>query len=483
MNTVTLPFVLFAELLEAGSDNESGLNDAVRVVSQGLLKKRVAAESVPITRSGFEEETAAMKKSAKKAIRDQGANSRPTVEELYRDDVRVAMQQGLYELVVQAGLQSVLQLLEQERTELCGPRYRHQRERQARRGGHVKSSLPFGGRRISVKRPRVVDLEGKEIPLASWYELTSSDAMSRRAFEQMVLGVATRSFGRSLERLPEGVQEKGTSRSSVSRHFVAATMKGLERLMGRELSGLDIVAVYIDGLHFRDHVVLVALGLDVDGQKHILGIREGATENEAACTGLLSGLVERGLRGDRTRLFVVDGAKGLRRSIKNVFGERALVQRCQFHKVRNIVNHLPDYMHASIRSTLRQAYRSDDPKRATRILLNLARGLEPKWPSAAASVREGLDETLTVLGLGLPRVLERSLSSTNPLESVNRQLRKVSRRVNCWRGGTMMLRWVTAGALEAEAGFRRVKGAKHMAKLVQRLRDKDAVLSANEKAA
>jgi putative transposase len=422
-----------------------------------------------------------MKKNARRSVANQEAT--PRIEDLWGDELQVLIQQGLHALVVKVGLDGVRRMLEQERTALCGPRYQHRRDRGARRGGHVKSSLPYGGRRISVLRPRVVNLEGQQVPLALWDELASSDAMSERAYEQMVVGVASRKFARSLEPLPQEMQERGTSRSSVSRLFVAATVKRLERLMSRDLSGLDIVAVYIDGLHFREHVVLVALGLDVEGQKHILGIREGATENEIACTGLLGDLVVRGLRPDRTRLFVIDGAKGLRRSVTNVFGDRALVQRCQFHKVRNVVGHLPDSMLPSVRATMRQAYKCEDWQKATRMLQNLARRLQDQWPSAAASVREGLEETLTVSRLKLPRTLERSLSTTNPLESVNRQLRRIGQRAARWRTGTMILRWVTAGVLEAESGFRRIKGAKYMATLVQRLRDKDAALSATLKAA
>jgi transposase-like protein len=422
-----------------------------------------------------------MKKNARRSVANQEAACR--IEDLWDDDLRVLVQQGLHALVMKVGFDGVRRLLEQERTALCGPRYQHQRGRGARRGGHVKSSLPFGGRRVSVLRPRVVDLQGQEIPLPLWDELASTDVMSERAFRQMVVGVASRKFARSLEPLPQGMQERGTSRSSVSRLFVAATAKRLDRLMNRDISGLDIVAVYLDGLHFREHVVLVAMGLDVEGEKHILGIRDGATENEIACTGLLSDLVVRGLRPDRTRLFVIDGAKGLRRSVANVFGERALVQRCQFHKVRNVVGHLPDSMLPSVRATMRQAYKCQDWQKAMRMLQNLARSLKDRWPTAAASVLEGLEETLTVSKLKLPRTLERSLSTTNPLESVNRQLRRVGHRAARWRGGTMILRWMTAGVLEAERGFRRIKGAKYMAVLVQRLRDKDAALSAIEKAA
>ncbi len=420
-----------------------------------------------------------MHKNAKKRGSDQEQIFAPEIHELLGVEARG----DLHDWVVAVGLRALQALLEQERDLLCGPRYRHSAQRLASRGGHVPSSLPLGGQRVAVKRPRVVGADGREIPLESWRELSSSDPLMERAYEQMVLGVATRRYHRSLERLPDGVAAGGTSRSSVSRRFAQATAARLDQLLRRDLSPWDIVGVYIDGLHFRGHVVLVALGVDVEGYKHILGLWDGATENEVACDGLLSDLVVRGLKPRRMRLFVIDGAKGLRRSISNVFGAYALVQRCQFHKVRNVINHLPKAMHPSVRKALHQAYKSPDLETAKRLLHNLARRLQEERPSAAASVREGLEETLTTRSLGLPRRLERSFSTTNPLESVNDQLRFISRRVKKWRGGTMILRWVAAGALEAECSFRRVHGALNMPKLVQALRQRESRLLVQQRAA
>lgn len=420
-----------------------------------------------------------MKKTVRKHHKGQGPKTGRQlvlpVGELIRDN--------LYQLVVALGLGEVGRMLEDERTTICGPRYHHAEDRTATRAGHVSSSLPFGGRRISVQRPRVVDMQGQEVPLRTWEELASSDSLSDRAYEQMLIGVATRQYRRSLDALPADVPETGTSKSAVSRRFVEATAARLKDLLHRDLRERQIVAVFIDGLHFREHVVLVALGVDIEGRKHILGIHEGATENGPACTSLLSGMIERGLRPDQMRLFVIDGGKGLRRAIGDTFGEYGLVQRCQFHKVRNVIGYLPKRMHAAVRRALHEAYKSERVETARRLLQNLARRLEQERPSAAASIREGLEETLTVRKLGLPHLLERSFSTTNPLESVNDRLRFISRRVKRWRGGTMILRWITAAALEAESSFRRVKGAVHMPHLVRALREHEMALRANQRAA
>ena len=419
----------------------------------------------------------------KKSLRNRDVSQDQTSGKQLHLPVGELVRDNLYELVVALGLEEVRRLLEGERTEVCGPRYRHRVERKATRAGHVKSSLPFGGRRIAVRRPRVVDETGREIPLETWQGLAAADALTERAFEQMMLGVATRQYRRSLDALPAEVQESGTSRSAVSRRFVEATKARLANLIERDLQQWNIVAVYLDGLHFREHVVLVALGVDTEGRKHVLGLHEGATENEPACTSLLSGMVTRGLRPDRMRLFVIDGAKGLRRAVENVFGQYALVQRCQFHKVRNVISHLPKRMHAGARHALHQAYKSESPETARRLLQNLARSYQEDHPSAAASIREGLDETLTTRRLGLPHRLERSFSTTNPLESVNDRLRFITHRVKRWRGGTMILRWITAAALEAETRFRRVQGAIDMPKLVKAIKDREPALLANRRAA
>jgi transposase-like protein len=377
----------------------------------------------------------------------------------------------LLALVHQLGLQAFAAMLEAERAELCGPRYKHDGSRTATRSGSTRGEVALGGRRVAVRRPRVVDRHGKEVPLEAWAKLSRTDPLDSRAFEQMAIGVATRKYARSLDVLPEDIESRGASKSAVSRRFVALTVEKLAQWMSRPLGDLDIWAVFIDGIHFGEHVVLCALGVDSSGNKHVLGLWEGATENEVACKAMLENLVERGLKAERHRLFIIDGSKALRAAIRSLYGRRALVQRCQVHKVRNVLGHLPDERHKDVRATMREAYKCTKVDTAKRLLNNLARSLQKKHPSAASSLREGLDETLTVMSLGLAASLTRTLSTTNPIENLNGLLRSTTRRVKRWDDGTMILRWALVGVLEATRGFRRLKGHKDMNLLVAHLKE------------
>lgn len=384
--------------------------------------------------------------------------------------------EALWDTVVLSGFAFVEEELEAERTALCGRRYAHQEQRQAVRAGHVPSSLVLGGRRIDIRRPRARSGEGHELSLPSWRAWSSRDPLDERAFEQMVLGVSTRRYARSLEPLPQEVTVHGISKSAVSERFVVGTQRRLAELMRRDLSGLKLVVVLIDGVHFADHVVLAAVGIDVNGTKHPLGLREGATENAAACRELLADLIERGLNPNRAILVVIDGAKAWRRAVIDTFGERAVLQRCHAHKKRNVTDALPERMRAWVRSTMNQAYTIRDPKRARRLLENLAHKLESAHPGAAASLREGLEETLTVMRLRLPESLERVLSSTNLIENLFSCVREIGRRVKRWQGGTMILRWTAAGVLEAERHFRKVAGYRALPKLVAALHSHDVAI-------
>jgi putative transposase len=387
---------------------------------------------------------------------------------------------ALYETVIGVGLACVDEALEAERAVLCGARYAHQAERQALRAGHVASSLVLGGRRVAVSRPRARSVDGRELKLASWREWSARDPLDQRAMEQMVLGVSTRRYARSLEPLPAAVVVRGTSKSAVSERFVYGTERKLGELMNRELGGLKLVALLIDGVHFGEHVVLAAVGVDERGGKHVLGLREGATENAAAVKALLVDLVERGLDSNRSLLIVIDGAKALHKAVVEVCGRRALIQRCREHKKRNVTDALPQRLRHSVRSAMNQAYATRDGKRARRLLDNLARRLEHQHPGAAASLREGVEETLTVMRLGLPENLERVLSSTNLIENLFSRVREIGRRVKRWQNGTMVLRWTAAGVLEAERGFRKLAGYRAMPTLVAALRAHDAQLDRAE---
>jgi transposase-like protein len=266
---------------------------------------------------------------------------------------------------------------------------------------------------------------------------------------------------------------RGTSKSAVSRRFVAKTAAQLEAWQSQPLDGLDLVGLILDGVHVGEHCLIVALGIAADGQKHALGVSEGSTENTAVCQSLLSNLHSRGLRTDRSVLVILDGSKALRKAVRDTFGDVALVQRCQIHKLRNVLDHLPERQRPWVKAILHRAYRSRELATATRLLQDLARRLEREHPSAAESVREGLEETLTVLGLGLADTLRRSLATTNAAESLISRTRHVKRNVKRWRGGQMVVRWVAAGVLEAVKGFRRLKGHKEMPKLVAALRARD----------
>jgi putative transposase len=401
------------------------------------------------------------------------------------------IREALYEAVMGAGLAWVDEVLEAERTMLCGARYQHLSEREALRAGHVASSLVLGGRRVAVSRPRARSVEGHELSLPSWRQWSGRDPLTERAVEQMVLGVSTRRYGRSLEPLPEAITTRGASKSAVSERFVYGTERKLAELMSRDLSGLALVALMIDGVRMGEHLVLAAVGVDERGEKQVLGLREGATENAAAVRALLSDLIERGLNPNRSLLVVIDGAKALHKAVVEVFGANALIQRCREHKKRNVTEALPERLRSSVRVAMNQAYATRDPGRARRLLDNLGRRLEHQHPGAAASLREGLEETLSVMRLGLPENLERVLSSTNLIENLFSRVREIGRRVKRWQSGTMVLRWTAAGVLEAERGFRKLAGYRAMPMLVAALRARDAqpdrdrqgVLDAAEKAA
>lgn len=405
-----------------------------------------------------------MKKVEKKAV------ERKTQGEVVQLGVAGLVRQGLRELIFAEGMRSVMEMLEAERTAVCGARYAHDPKRRAHRAGHADGELVLGGRLASVRRPRARDADG-EVTLPSWSAFRERDPLDERAVEQMLVGVSTRKYARSLEPVDSSLVTRGTSKSAVSRRFVAKTAARVKAWLERDLATIDLAVLMIDGLHVDDHVLLVALGIDADGNKHVLGLREGATENATSCTALLADLQARGLRTDRAILAVLDGSKALAKAVRTVFGARVRIQRCQAHKTRNVTDQLPDSMRTSVRQTMQQAYRSKNPTRAKKQLDNLARRLRNEHPGAAASLEEGLDETLTVMAFGLPEWLERTLSTTNAIENLIGSGRELSRRVKRWKDGKMIVRWYATACIDAERRFHRVRDHKGLAKLVAALRD------------
>ena len=411
-----------------------------------------------------------MKKS--RTVRPPAGVESPPTRRLPLVELLVDTEAELFELAVRSGLQVLDAMLEADRTAICGPRYAHQANRTASRAGTVASEVVLGGRKVAIRRPRVRSGR-REVSLPTFRAMAQTDPLQRRTVEQLLVGVSTRGYARSLEPLPLDIPSRGVSKSAVSRRFVAKTAAQLAAWQATPLDDLDLVGLVLDGVHIGEHCLIVALGIGADGTKHALGLWEGSTENATVCQSLLANLQSRGLRTDRSVLVMLDGSKALRAAVTAVFDRAALGQRCQVHKTRNILDHLPERQRPWVQAILRRAYQSEDVTTATRLLRYLARRLDREHPGAAASVREGLEETVTILTLNLSSRLQRSLAPTNALESLISRTRHVQRHVTRWRGGQMMLRWVAAGVLEAAKGFRRLKGHADMPTLVAALRARD----------
>jgi transposase-like protein len=382
-------------------------------------------------------------------------------------EIAESAREGLLALAVGTGLQVMAAMFEEDATRLCGPAGKHSSERAGYRHGSEDGSVTLGGRRLPVTRPRVRAADGSgELHLPSYDLFSSTEVLGQLAMEKMLAGLSSRRYGHGLEPAGQAVEEAAaaTSKSAVSRRFVAATETALGELMARRLDDLDLVAFMVDGVHFGEHTCVVALGIDIDGVKHPLAVEEGSTENATLATGLITGLRDRGLDVTKPILAVLDGAKALSRAVTDVF-DRPLIQRCQQHKIKNVRDKLPDKLRAVAERRMRQAYHAASSVEAEGLLTALARELDRTHPGAAASLREGMAETLTILQLGVPPTLARTLRSTNPIESMIEICREHSKNVKRWRDGTMALRWCAAGMVEAGHQFRRVNGHLHLPKL------------------
>jgi transposase-like protein len=388
-------------------------------------------------------------------------------------------------LCLATGREVLVTMMEQERTALCGPKWLGQPDRVAYRAGSAASEVTFGGRRVPMRRLRARSRDGRELELPSFTWATSRDPLDQHTLEAVAVGVATRGYRRSLEPLAAGESERSVSKSAVSRRFVALSTERMGEFVSRPLGELDIRIVMIDGLHFRDHVILIALGVDCQGHKHVLALREGSTENATVAKETLSDLIARGLRTDRVVLFVIDGSKALRKAISEVFGARALVQRCHVHKLRNVLDHLPEEVRPSVKRALGDTWALRDAELAEKKLEAIARSLEREHPGAAGSLREGLAETLTLQRLGITGPLYRTLRSTNAIENLNGLVGQFVRNVRRWRDGLMIVRWVAAGILEASRRFRSVRGCQDLNALFLALdrHDKHGNLDSRRKAA
>jgi putative transposase len=377
------------------------------------------------------------------------------------NDVRSAF----FGLCVNAGKAVLMAMMEEERRALCGAKGVPNPTRSAYRGGHTRSQVTLAGQRISIARARARSIGGGELELPSFRWAEQRDPLDAATIAAIAAGVSTRRYGTTLEPLPAGERASAVSKSAVSRRFVALSSERLEQWLTMRLDDLKLPAVMIDGIHFKERVVLIALGFDSEGRKHVLGIREGSTENTRVVRSLIADLIERGLDADAPRLWIIDGGKALRRALNDVFGQRALIQRCQEHKRRNVLDHLPEQLQASVERAMQDAWRSQDAALAKRQLERLANSLAKPHPGAAASLREGLQETLTLIALSIDGALYKTLRTTNPIENLNGLIAHYTRNVKHWRDGEMVLRWIGTALHEASQGFRAVRGFREMKRL------------------
>jgi len=370
-------------------------------------------------------------------------------------------QNGLMELSISLGLEVMRLMLEEDVTQFAGTKGKHNMDgRIGYRHGTEKTTVVMGEKKIRVDRPRVRALDGGgELPLETLSQFQCEDPLNKAIMSRLLAGVSTRKYIQTVE--GDTADTICTSKSEVSRRFVEGMDSLMHEFFTRTLDK-DYPVIMLDGLELGKMTILAAMGIDSDGKKHVLGIAEGGSENSSVVKGLLEDLIRRGLDASLPRLYVLDGGKALHKAVKDTFGKTAFIQRCQVHKKRNVLSYLPKSEQANVSVAMTMAYREFEYDAAREKLLDIANRLEHRYPKASASLLEGLEETLTVHRLKVPGALRETLCSTNPMESANSACRGIIRRVSNYRDGEMALRHAAAGFLEAERGFRRVKGFRQL---------------------
>jgi putative transposase len=417
-----------------------------------------------------------VRRRAEKTVQDQGVTKEngATWRQLLMPMLTgmLTTRKALHEWVTELGVASIITLMEADAELLVGSKGKHQKDRAFYHWGAKDTPFPYAGREMILPRPRVRSVDKKkEVTLPIVEELQAVDLVAERVLDQVLLGVSMRGFDRSLGPAPKEVLTRATKKSRASELFIAETTKRMKAEVEQRLEGLDVIAVMLDGIYVADHNLVVAMGVTVDGKKHVLGVRLGSTENKALCVGLLQDLLGRGLRVVERTLFVVDGAKGLRWAISDVFGDLAVVQRCTGHKRRNVSAHLPKNRQRSVDRMLCEAYASMNLKTARRRLKQVISWLDSNGEvDAAASLREGMEETLTVVKLNLPIELRRFFATTNAIENLMGTVRRIGRNVTRWKDGKMIKRWVVIALTAAKDNFRRIKGHSHLRALADALR-------------
>jgi putative transposase len=361
------------------------------------------------------------------------------------------------EVIQVLGRQTIETILEVSATQIAGPRMQGKSGGEVSWYGSQQGRVRLKDRKLIVSKPRLRRKgrgAGKEVPIPAYEALQESETTGARMLETMLRGVSTRQYEHVI---PEMAETVGVSRSSVSREAIEAAETQLKELLERDWSQTDLLVIYIDGMRFGSHHVLSAVGVDSQGRKHVLGLQDGASENTEAVKGLLCHLRDRGVGSDKRYLFVIDGAKALRAAIKEVYGAKQPVQRCRTHKMRNVIEQLPQEQQAQTKAVIKAAYRLDADKGMAK-MKQLADWLAREWPQAAASLLEGLEETFTINSLGVPPSLHRCLGTTNIIESPQSGVRMRTGRVSRWKDGAMVRRWVASAFLITEKSFRKVVG-------------------------
>lgn len=373
-----------------------------------------------------------------------------------------SLPQLIREMAQETGILLMLAAMNSECVRIAGPKHSKNPVRIANWWGSDLRPVYYDKQEVIIDRPRLRGKDKKEIPLATYEAFRDPRDMRESVLKNMILGISSRDYEEAVSGFLKGY---GIKKSSVSRHFVKATAEQMRGFLERDIAGLDLVAIFIDGIEFKGHLLVVAMGLDNSGRKHILGLCQGATETAEVCKNLLEDLARRGLDTGKDYLFVLDGAKALRAAVSKVFGAKVLAQRCQAHKRRNVLKHLPEKHQSAVNARISSAYKMTDYDEARKSLDLTVRYLEKLNPNAASSLKEGLEETLTVHKLCITGLLRKTLATTNPLESCFSGVRTTTGRVKRWQGGDMAQRWAVAALLRAEKKFKRVKGYKELPKL------------------
>jgi transposase-like protein len=376
------------------------------------------------------------------------------------------LRKGVGELIRQAGLQLMDLMMQEEVRELVGERSQRQAERTASRWGSERGYCVVMGQKVPIQRPRVRTTDDKEVRLGSYEMFHRGEPLTETVWEKLMLGLSTRKYDQAIRQFTEAY---GLEKSAISEHFIEGSRKKLTDMMERRLDKMRLCALLIDATPFAGQQMVAALGIDEYGRKMILGIRQGATENATVVGELLTELVERGLDFTEPRLYILDGAKALSAAVKKHAGESAAIQRCQVHKRRNVLDHLTEEQKPDVAKKLNAAYALEDYAAAKQALNAVHRELMDLNPSAARSLGEGMEETLTVHRLHLPMQLRKTMASTNVIESAFSIVEQVCKNVKRWHGGDQRERWVGSGLMVAEKQFRRITGYKLIPVLIKEL--------------